>query len=289
VVVKKVNYDDRSSLVEALKGQDVLVITLGVFAAKDTQIKLFDAAGEANIPWVLPNEWGWDADKQVAQETIIGAQKIKEREYLESLGKISWIGIACSFWYEFSLGGTADRYGFDFNNKSVIFFDDGTTRICTSTLPQCGRAVAALLSLKVLPEDENDESPCLSDWRNKFVHFDSFTLTQKDMFASVLRVTGDKESDWKIGYEPVKERYAKGMEVIQNRSFYQHSDEMRIAALRVLYGRAFFPDAPIDFERHHSLDNNKLGLPRENLDEWTKKAIEIGTGDFMQERYSGKD
>lgn len=55
--VAKVNYDDDASLVAALKGQDALVITLGVMAGKDVQQKLIRAAGEAGVPWVMPNDW----------------------------------------------------------------------------------------------------------------------------------------------------------------------------------------------------------------------------------------
>ncbi|CAF3802094.1 unnamed protein product [Adineta steineri] len=58
VEVKKVNYDDPSSLVEALKGQEVLIITMAVTAPKEQQTKLIEAAAAANVPWVLPNEYG---------------------------------------------------------------------------------------------------------------------------------------------------------------------------------------------------------------------------------------
>ncbi|CAF1274666.1 unnamed protein product [Adineta steineri] len=60
VEVKKVNYDDPSSLVEALKGQEVLIITMAVTAPKEQQTKLIEAAAAANVPWVLPNEYGGD-------------------------------------------------------------------------------------------------------------------------------------------------------------------------------------------------------------------------------------
>lgn len=57
VKVAKVDYDDDQSLVDALRGHDALVITLSVFAPKDTEDKLIKAAADANVPWVLPNEW----------------------------------------------------------------------------------------------------------------------------------------------------------------------------------------------------------------------------------------
>jgi len=60
VKVKKVDYSDPSSLVEALKGQDALVITLSGYTPPDTQSKLIQAASDAGVSWVLPNEWSPD-------------------------------------------------------------------------------------------------------------------------------------------------------------------------------------------------------------------------------------
>src|SRR4051794_23008406 len=156
--VKKVNYDDQSSLVEALQGQDVLIITMAVTAPRDQETKLIEAAAAANVPWILPNEYGLDpTDAELGKDTLITETKNKHRSHIEKLGKSSWISIICGFWYEFSLAGGPERYGFDFKNHTVTFFDDGNTPINTSTWSQCGRAVANLLSLKVLPDDENDK------------------------------------------------------------------------------------------------------------------------------------
>lgn len=72
IIVKKVNYNDQSTLVEALKGQDALVITLGTQASSDTDEKLFLAAGEAGVKWIIPNEWGPDnADEAVTRDVFV--------------------------------------------------------------------------------------------------------------------------------------------------------------------------------------------------------------------------
>lgn len=60
VTVKEVDYSKHDTLVQALKGQDALVITLGGFAPKEVQDSLIDAAGEAGVPWIFPNEWSPD-------------------------------------------------------------------------------------------------------------------------------------------------------------------------------------------------------------------------------------
>src|ERR1700761_2547732 len=60
VTATKVNYDDHSSLVHALQGHDALIITIAVTAQAE-QEKLIRAAADAEVPWILPNEWGFDS------------------------------------------------------------------------------------------------------------------------------------------------------------------------------------------------------------------------------------
>ena len=175
---------------------------------------------------------------EMLKDNFIGERKTKYRDYIEQLGKSSWIGIVCNFWYEFSLAGSSSRYGFDFKTRTVTFLDDGNTRINTSTWPQTGRAVAKLLSLKVLKDDASDKSACLKDFRNKFVYVSSFNISQKDMLDSIMRVTGTM-----LGFA------------------------------KLVYSRSFYPDMSGNYEATKSLHNDILGLPKEDLDEYTTIAV----------------
>ncbi|KAI9777630.1 MAG: hypothetical protein M1839_008684 [Geoglossum umbratile] len=274
VHVKKVDYDDQSSLVEALSGQDALVITMGVTAPPGQQTKVIEAAAAAGVPWIIPNEFAGDGlNEEVGRDIFTGPPHKNVRDHIEKLGKSSWVGVACGFWYEYSLGGGPYRYGFDFKNRTVTFFDDGTTRINTSTWPQTGRSVANLLGLKVLPEDGNDKSPCLADFRNKFVYVSSFTINQKEMFDSVLRVTGASPNDWKVTHVPVKEYYREGVEQFQGGN--------RAGFAKLVYSRMFFPDLAGNFGATKGLDNDKLGLPEEDLDEFTKAAVRLAESGYF--------
>lgn len=267
VEARKVNYDDQDSLVQALQGQEVLIITMGVTAPPEQEYKLFEAAAAANVKWVVPNEWGADGtNEELGKDIMYGPQKAAARKHIEKLGKSSWIGLACGFWYEYSLGSGSDAFGFSFKDRTVTFIDDGTTRINTTTWPQCGCAIAALLSLKVLPDDENDNSPCMAQFRDKYCYISSFLISQKDMFDSVLRVTGTSADDWTVTYEGHKERYDSGMALLQqgNRSGFR----------RLLYTRLFYPNGDGNYEASRGLDNDLLGLPKEDLDEHTKLSIQ---------------
>lgn len=137
--IRKVNYDNKESLVDAMKGQDALIITLKPMSPPDTQTKLMDAAVEAGVEYVMPNEYGVDASNEsLANDTMVGAAVIDARQYMEKIGKgkTLWLSLVCGFWYEFSLAGKENRYGFDFDSKSLTWFDDGKTNFTQSTWPQ---------------------------------------------------------------------------------------------------------------------------------------------------------
>ena len=50
---------------------------------------------------------------------------------------------------------------------------------------------------------------------------------------------------------------------------------------KLLYARIFYPDEPGNFDKHYGVSNDKLGLPEEDMDEATKRAVkrsEAGVG-----------
>ncbi|KAG8671977.1 hypothetical protein FPOAC1_005236 [Fusarium poae] len=163
------------------------------------------------------------------------------------------------------LAGGEQRFGFDLDNRSVTFYDDGTTKNSTSTLSQVGRAVAKILSLKELPVNEEDNSLTFSSFLNKPVNIKSFTISQKDMFESVKRVTGTSDADWIITYESTKKRYEEGMSLVKSGNMVGFS--------KLLYARAFFPEDPSDLSAKSQ--NDLLGLPEESLGDATKAGIDL--------------
>lgn len=273
VLVAPVDYDDEDSLVSALKGQQFLMISLAVTADRSTQGKIIKAAAKAGVPWVMPNCYGTNVfDEKLAAENLTGPGVLPAIKAIEETGVSSWVAMCCSFWYEFSLAMGPGWYGFDFDNKKATLIDDGKTRINTSTWNQCGRAMKALLSLKELPDDANDTSVTLSNWRNKPLFISSFLVSQRDMLDSVNRVAGTTDADWTIEYEPHKERYERGMDLFKQG---QH-----IGFGICLYTRTFFPNGGGNFEETQGLANEALGLPKEDFDEATKRSLDMFKGGF---------
>ena len=265
VIRRNVDYNDHESIVSALRGHDFLVISMSVFAP-DAQPKLIAAAKDAGVKWIMPNEYGTDYEKfpKLGEDTGLGPPAVAIRQSIRAAG-LNFVSLACSFWYEFSLAGTSARYGFDFAKREVTFFDEGETKITTSTWSQCGRALAALLTLPVLPLHEQDQQLTLSHFRNKSAFIGSFHVSQQDMFESVLRVTESKEADWKIDYEGAEARYKRGGELFAQ-------GKMEGYAM-MLYARSFYKDGSLSLQA--MLNNQELGLPKEDFDEATRAAVEM--------------
>ena len=237
---------------EALKGHEVLIITMGVTAPQDQQSKLIEAAAEADVPFILPNEWGGDGlNVEVANDTLLGPGRSAIRHQIEKLGK-SWIAVVTGYWYEFSLSGGVERYGFDFENRKVVFVDDGEARIPTSTWPQVGRAVASVMNH-------------LEKFKNNYVYIASFVINQREMLESVKRVSGT--DDWKVEHQNHKERYDSGISDLKQGNLEGFA--------RAMYTRMFYPDGSGNYAEQRGLHNDMLGLPKEDLDEATKVALEM--------------
>lgn len=271
VKVARINYDDEESVVSALKGQQFLVITLpaGRRPPSDTHSILVKAAAQAGVPYVMPNSYGSDImNQRLREDNLVGAGGFQRFKEIESIGVSSYIAMVCGQWYEWSLALGEPFFGFDIKNKKVTFFDDGETRINISTWRQCGRALAALLSLKELPDDINDKSPTISQWKNKALYISSFRLSQRDILNSLHRVIGTTDKDWEISYEPTAERYKNALEEMKK--------DILVAYPKTMYSRVFFPNGDGDFESSKGLANSLIGLPMdEDLDAATKRAVEM--------------
>lgn len=230
------------------------------------------AAKDAGVQWIMPSEYGTDhaGRPDVGAETKLGPPALAIRQAIIDAG-LSFVALSCGIWYEFSLGGGETRFGFDLKKREATFYDDGSTKVTTSTWPQCGRAIAALLALPIHSEDEHQDHTTLSQFRNESAFIGSFHVSQKEIFASILRSTGTNESDWNVRNEPVEERYARGNKMLAEGDFWGFG----IA----LYARLFYPDGAADLEAQ--LANKALALPTEDLHGATRRALDVAEkGEF---------
>lgn len=159
-------------------------------------------------------------------------------------------------------------FGFDIKNRKVTLYDEGTTKINTTTWDLCGKAVASLLSL---PISGSDGKPALGEWKNDAITISSFLISQRDMLNSLNRALGTSDQDWTITKQPAEERFQQGMQQLQEGN--------RLGFAQAMYARLFFGDSG-NYETGYELDNERLDLSKEDLDEATKRAVDMGNGGF---------
>lgn len=115
--------------------------------------------------------------------------------------------------------------------------------------------------------DADDARPAVSSWADRICFISSFRICQRDMLDSLERLTGTKDEDWEIEFEPTKERYAKGLEAMKGGD--------RLGFARALYARGFFQSGEGDVEARHVMANEALGLKEDDLDAATKRTLEM--------------
>ncbi|MCO5613561.1 hypothetical protein L7F22_067838 [Adiantum nelumboides] len=271
-----VDYDKKESIVESLKGQDILITTLAANAPQDLPNKLVDAAVEAGVRWYIPNDWGIDPsnNESAKKETLIGIGKEQHNQYVSSKG-LPWTAMGNGFWYEWSLSGGIAMFGIDIKERKANFYEQGKIYQSTSTWRHSAKAVAALLSLPILPQDENDKTLTMNKWRNDYVNVQSFHLNQRQMLDAVQKVTNTTDSDWEINNVNVQEIWKGGYDRLMN-------GDRSVFAL-ALYSRTFFPDSPADNDANCKEDMKLLGLSEdESLEDATERTVQMAEGSYVQ-------
>ena len=87
VISKTVDYNKQETLVEALRGQDALVVTLSGYTPQETELRLITAAGEAGVAWILPNEWSPDtANEALVRDVFVFQPKGRQIQRTCALG-----------------------------------------------------------------------------------------------------------------------------------------------------------------------------------------------------------
>jgi hypothetical protein len=257
----QVDFSNQDSLVAALQGQEFLIITLAVTVGPEVHNNIVYAAASAGVPYVMPNFYGSDIRNPNLGDEPFGAvikHQIGEMERLD----VSYVSLACGTWYEWSVALGESWFGFTIPERKVTFFDDGETRVNVSTWPQCGRAVAALLSLPV-----TGASPCVADWKNEPVYITSFRVSQREILNSLHRVLGTTNENWQITYEPTAKRVKDGME--------EFSNGIVTGIGKAMYAKLFIRSRAAELELPRGMANKALGLPEESLDEATRTAVEM--------------
>lgn len=256
VTIHRGDYNDESFLVTALKGQDVLIAAL-TFGAYEVQIPLYRAAAEAKVPYIVPCEFGADPKASLNDHIPLMKAKKPYRDFIEELGVSSWIGVVNGLWFDYVMRFGAFGLGIDTKARTANFFDDGNTKSNFTTLKRVGESLASVLGW---PEDE------LAKLKNDWVYFSSFHITQREIWAAAVRATGTKESDWVVSARPSEQVIKECKEQIANGGGMAPAQQLLIA---LTLGKGIGGDY-----EEKIVDNEKLGLQPESLDEVVKEVFD---------------
>lgn len=289
------SYTDHAFLVSTLTSQDALIITLGWMAQHQIEEGLIRAACEAQVPYILPCEFGSDSSHPPLLEAIpVQHHKSNMRKLVEELGvqqctdggertrTSSWIGIINNAWYDWSLAG--GWFGIDIKARKATLFGNDTVKAYLTTIGTSGLAAARVLSLPLTLDasasNVKEQRRTLPSFANKMVYIRNFHLTQREIFDAVQRATHTTDADWAITRVPTATYIAEGHERLAR------GDHLGI--MNLLYGNIFTEGVANEYfdgdaQQHkgelskkseEDLDTAVLGLEGcEDLDEVTARVV----------------
>lgn len=260
VKVHKTNYT-KDELADVLKGQDA-VLSLISFSSAAAQRALIDASVEAGVTRFFPNEFGHPPGYRNI-DLLPPPFPIKDEilDYLkqkESSG-LSWTAVITGAFFDMvcfnminipRLKLTKDQgikqgwLGFDTTKHSARIWDDGNVRFSANTLRQIARG---LVKACQHPEET----------ANRAIFIASFTTTNNEVLAALEKASGKK---WDLVKVDSEKEIADGQEKRKNGDF-TSSMAQNLCATWYTEGKG------ADFEKGPGLDNEKLGLPLEDLEQ----------------------
>lgn len=179
VQVNKVDYSSTESLVDALRGHEVAVCTVG-YASIPLQKVIIDACITAGVRRFIPSDFsGMSTDPRVSHlPTYVPMVQIQE--YLKEKAKsneLEYTIFSIGAFIEFVLDYPVFM---DCQNRKIELFDGGKHPFSATTIASIGKAVA-----KALQQPEATRN------RNLFVH--EVVLTQEKLLQLAKKHTGSKQ------------------------------------------------------------------------------------------------
>ncbi|KAF8597092.1 NAD(P)-binding protein [Ceratobasidium sp. AG-I] len=147
-----VSYDDESSLVDALRGVDVLVSTVAGDALLSAQLPLIKAAKTAGVAAFFPSEYGGRFEDSDSPSPLIQAKKTVVKVAKESGLPVT--ALATGVFPEYCL---IPPLGYDFANKKVTLWSDGNAKITWTSIQSIAQWIAHVL--KNVPIEKFQNKP----------------------------------------------------------------------------------------------------------------------------------
>jgi len=249
VKVIKVDYSDKNAVSKALVGQDIAISAVGAGGIVDNFDKtLIEAALEAGVKWVIPNEFTADISHPFAASLAIMTSKVAIAELLKKHeSRLSHTLITTGGFLDW--GFDNGFLGFDITNRTVTLYDEGKHLISGTTVPHIGKAVAAII-----------HHPELT--LNKRIYIADVTFTQQQALTLFEKYTGEK---WTVKHVSTEDSLKSGEE-------YLKKGDIEKGYKGLIMAMAYNGQGASNFEGKTS--NEALGLETYSLEQIIKEAVE---------------
>lgn len=249
VKVHKTDYSEEQ-LVKTLQGQDA-VLSLISFSSAATQKVLIDASIKAGVSRFFPSEFGHPPDHRNI-EFLPPPFPVKDEilDYLKQKQDtgLSWTAVITGGFFD--MGIKQGWLGFDINKHTARIWDSGDVRYSANTLRQIARGLAKACQR---PEET----------ANKVIHIASFTTSNNEVLAALESASGKK---WEVIMVDSKKEIAEGQQMRKKGDF-MNSMAQNLCATWYTEGKG------ADFEKGPGLDNARLDLPLEDLDQVCREIL----------------
>lgn len=201
VTIVKGDPKDKTSLVNALKGIDVIISTVGS-RGFDDQFTFIDAAIEAGVKRFIPSEFGVNHNHPAlgGENHPVFSKLCKTAKLLEEKakeGKITYTLFHSGSWPEWGLKN--GFLGFNLAEKKATIFGDGNKKTPFSTLESVSKyVVAAILN------------PAASE--NKDLKLADFQITQNELLEALEKATGTKWTTTTVSSDELKKKAAESLQ-----------------------------------------------------------------------------
>ncbi|ETN37491.1 uncharacterized protein HMPREF1541_07113 [Cyphellophora europaea CBS 101466] len=247
------------SLTRAFQGQDAVVSTIATFSVTE-QIKIIDAMIAAGVKRFIPSEYGIDtSDPRIMELLPPAGEKARIIGYLKTKeGKISWTGVINGGYFDWVLIGGG--MGWNLRTRSVKVHDSGDQLWEGTNIGQIANAVTACLSTEHYDETSNT-----------YIYINSFTVSQNQVIAELEKALGSKLEIQRVNgaqvAEAAREEMAKGeFENVAGSPYIKGTVDL-------ITCEVFNLDGLNNFSATRGLWNDRLGLPKESLEDTIRRVV----------------
>jgi nucleoside-diphosphate-sugar epimerase len=223
------------------------------------QYRTIDAAITAGVKRYIPSEFGLVNTNPAAMAVSpVFREKGEVQNYLkskESTG-LTWTSFACGPWLTWGIQHSF--LGINYRARKFKVWDDGNGYFSTTRLEDAAAAVAVALKK---PEET----------ANQLLLISNFATTQNELFAGIEKLTGEK----------FEREYVNSQEIIEeaHKKLAQGIKEAAYATIETAFVTGKYSG---HLEKEGPLANELLGVPKRNLEDVLKEAVDAANVYFAQ-------